>query len=172
MHQEKIHRDPRSFLERSWVSRISARTWSRWEVCIKWWNQNIFDTNRIGGSLSISLETLDHWEIVLTSAKRCLHSTVYTKNLENDNSGHALLESPGTAPIIEFFLQLVAMEWFLVEFIIIQRKSINEDACKDLWLNGATRCLQIFGENLRRMAFTNLFYFVADRSFTADGGLL
>ena len=38
---------------------------------------------------------------------------------------HALLEVPGTAPVIEFFLQTVAME-----FIIIQRKSTNEDACK------------------------------------------
>ena len=54
----------------------------------------------------------------------------------------------------------------------IQRKSMKEDACKGLRSNGATRCLQIFGENLRRMAFTNLFYFVANRSFTADGGLL
>ena len=57
-------------------------------------------------------------------------------------------------------------------FLRIQRKSIKEDACKGLRSNGATRCLQIFGENLRRMAFTNSFYFVTDRSLTADGGLL
>ena len=42
--------------------------------------------------------------------------------------------------------------------------------------NGATCCPQIFGENLRRTAFTNLFLlfsiFVAIGSFTADGGLL
>ena len=43
-----------------------------------------------------------------------------------------LLEVPGTAPIIEFFLQLVAMEWILVIFLSIQRKSMKEDACKDL----------------------------------------
>ena len=43
---------------------------------------------------------------------------------------HAILEVSETASIIEFFLQLVAMEWFLVEFKIIHRKSINEDACK------------------------------------------
>ena len=36
-------------------------------------NPNIFDTSRIGGSLSVSLETLDHWETVLTSTKRCPH---------------------------------------------------------------------------------------------------
>ena len=39
-------------------------------------------------------------------------------------------------------------------------------------IEGATRRLQIFGEDLRRLALTKLFYFVADRSFTADGGLL
>ena len=54
---------------------------------ITWRKQNIFDTNRIVGSLSISLETLDHWEIILTSTKRCLHQSVHIKNLENDNSG-------------------------------------------------------------------------------------
>ena len=85
---------------------------------------------------------------------------------------HALLEVPATAIVIEFFLHLVAMEWILVVFPRIQRKSMKEDACKGLRSNGATRCLQIFGENLRRMAFTSLFYFVADRSFKADGGLL
>ena len=57
-------------------------------------------------------------------------------------------------------------------FLRIQRKSTKEDACKGLRSNGATRCLQIFGENLRQMSFTNSFYFVTDRSFTADGGLL
>ena len=60
----------------------------------------------------------------------------------------------------------------LVVFLEIQRKSIKEDASKGLRSNGATRCLQNFGENLRRMAFTNSFYFVTDRSFTDDGGLL
>ena len=34
------------------------------------------------------------------------------------------------APIIEFFLQLVAMERLLVELIKIQRKSTNELTCK------------------------------------------
>ena len=47
----------------------------------------IFITDKIGGSLSISLETLaDHREIVLTSTKRCPHFSVNTKTLENNNS--------------------------------------------------------------------------------------
>ena len=55
---------------------------------IEWQNRNIFITDKIGGSLSLSLETLaDHWKNVLTSTKRCLHQTVYTENLEDNNSG-------------------------------------------------------------------------------------
>ena len=114
------------------------------EVCLKWtilqrkislitWrNQNIFDTNRIGGSLSISLETLDQWEIVLT-----FNEALSTLNRLHQESGRtttqasAILEVLRTAPIIEFFLQLVAMQWFLL-VIIIQKSRINEDACKDL----------------------------------------
>ena len=34
---------------------------------------------------------------------------------------------PATAPVIEFFLHLVAMEWILVVFLRIQRKSMKED---------------------------------------------
>ena len=66
---------------------------SRWTSLRKkvspiiWRKQNIFDTERIGGSLSINLEKSDRWEIVLTSTMRCPHQTVYTKNLEKDNSG-------------------------------------------------------------------------------------
>ena len=72
---------------------------------------------------------------------------------------------------IEFFFHLVAMERILVVFLRIQRKSRKEDASKGLLSNGATRCLQNFVENLRRMAFMNSSYFVTDRSFTDDGGL-
>ena len=72
---------------------------------------------------------------------------------------------------IKFFLHLVTMERILVVFLRIQRKSIKEDASKGLRSNGATRCLQNLGKNLIQMAFMNSFYFVRDRSFTADVGL-
>ena len=85
---------------------------------------------------------------------------------------HASLEVPATATVIEFFLHLVAMEWILVVSLTIQRKCMKDDASKGLRSNGANRCLQYFGENLRRMAFKNSSYFVTDRSFTADGSLL
>ena len=55
-----------------------------------------------------------------------------------------------------------------MEFIIIQRKSINEDACKAKKKNGETT----FDERPSRICFFNVLCFVAIGSFTADGGLL
>ena len=52
------------------------------------------------------------------------------------------------------------------------KKVKKDETSRGLWLIGANRYLQNFGENLTRMAFTISFYFVTDRSFTADGGLL
>ena len=49
------------------------------------------------------------------------------------------------------------------------QKVKKEEASKGLRSIGATRCLQNFGENPRRMPFKNSF---TDGSFTADGGLL
>ena len=132
-------------------------------------NQNTFTTGKIGGSLSISQETLQNQrENVLTSTKRCLHQNVYTEKLEDDNSDprptgstnngnrHRVLPPPGGNGAIPGGLPK-------------NSKKVNK---RGLRSNGATRCLQIFGENPRRMAFTNSFYFVRDRPFTADGGLL
>ena len=112
MHHEGFSRDPRSLFDRFRISCIPARTWSRWRGLyqkwtslrtrtspITWRKQNIFDTNRIGGSLSISLETLDHWEFVLTSTKRCPQKTVYTENLE-DGTNHGVLPPVGGNGVI------------------------------------------------------------------------
>ena len=78
---------------------------------------------------------------------------------------HALLEVPATAIVIEFFLHLVAMEWILVIFLRIQRKSMKEDACKGLRSNGATRCLQIFGENPHTNGFHEFILFCCKKIF-------
>ena len=93
-----------------------------------------------------------------------VHCKPFTpRSWRKTTQAHALLVVPTMDTSIEFFLHLVAMDWILVVFLRIQRKSIKEDACKGLRSNGATRCLQIFGENLRRMAFTNSFNVVTDR---------
>ena len=72
---------------------VMKRSVSRWMnlrkkiSAIIWRKQNTFDTEGIGGFLSIIPKHLDHWKIVLTSTRRCPHYTIYTKSLENDNSG-------------------------------------------------------------------------------------
>ena len=69
----------------------------------------------------------------------------------------ALLEVQTMEIVVKFFLHLVAMERILLGGLPKNSKKINK---RGLRSNGATRCLQIFGKNLRRMAFTNSFYFV------------
>ena len=68
------------------------------------------------------------------------------------------------ATVIEFFLQLVAMEWILVVFLRIQSQ------WKDMYAKVSDRTWQLvvyrsLSKNLRWMAFTTLFYFVTDGSF-------
>ena len=69
------------------------RSVSRWMSLRKkishiiWRKQNTFDTERIGGFLSISLEDLDLEKSFWTSTMRWPLQTIYTKNLENDTSG-------------------------------------------------------------------------------------
>ena len=54
----------------------------------------------------------------------------------------AILEVSILAPIIEFFLQLVAMESLLVELIIVQMKVHSWATYKATWWNGEICCLQ------------------------------
>ena len=100
--------------------------------------------------------------------------TVYTKKLEDNNSGRCPTgNTKKWKPASSSSSNLVAMERILVVFLRIQRKSLKEDASKGLRSNGDD---PLFTE-LWRKPQTNGFYefilfFVTDRSFTADGGLL
>ena len=136
-------------------------------------NQNTFTTGKIGGSPSISQEHYRTNETTFWLQPSVVYIEPFTpRSWRKTTQAHALLEVPAMETGIEFFLHMVAMERILVVFLRIQRKSIKEDGCKGLRSNGATRCSQNFGEYLRRMGVTNSLYFVTDRSFTADGGLL
>ena len=142
---------------------------------IEWQNQNIFDSNKIGGSLLTSLETLDYWEIVLTSTKRCPHQTVYTENLEYNNSGPCPTESTRNGNrhrvLSSSWWQWSGSCWSSWEF---KRKSMKERHAKVHDRTEQPVVIRSLDETLRRTAFTNLLYcslFLADRSFTADGGL-
>ena len=105
--------------------------------------------------------------------KQALSSLTFTPtSWKRPARAHSLLEVQTMETSMEYFLYLVAMARNLVVFLKNSQKVKKEEASKGLWSIGATRCLQNFGENLRRMAFKNSFYFVTARSFTADGGLL
>ena len=116
------------------------RSVSRWTslrtvICPSTWRkQKVFDTTRIGGPFSISLETLDplrnrsEFNEALTTSDR-LHQESGERQLRPS----AILEVSILAPIIEFSFQFVEMERYLVELIIIQRKSTTELTCKAPW---------------------------------------
>ena len=120
MHQEALSRDPSSFCERSWFSCISTRTWSRWRGSVSRWTslrkkispiiwrkQNTFDTEGIGGFLSIMTEHLDDWKIVLTFQRGVVYLTPSTPRIwRTTTQASAILEVSILAPIIEFFLQV------------------------------------------------------------------
>ena len=72
---------------------------------------------------------------------------------------------------IEFVFCMVGMERLLVVFL---KKSESQGRGKQSLVKDVrvTRCLQYFGENLRRWLSKVHSIFVTDRSFIADGGLL
>ena len=124
---------------------------SKWTILrtkislITWRNQNIFDTNRIGGSFSISLETMA-FEKSFWLQRSVVYIKPFTPRIwRTTTQAYAIMEVSGAAPIIEFFLQLVAMEWLLVEFIIIQRKSKNGRCMQSDMIERGNPLCSVFG---------------------------
>ena len=95
--------------------------------------KNTSTTRTNGSSISISRAmTPNHGENVLISKSVGYNRTFTPRSWRMTTQAHDLLEVSGTATVIAFFFHFVAMEWILVIFIRIQRKSMTEDACKDL----------------------------------------
>ena len=109
---------------------------------------------------------------VLTSASVVYIKSFTPRSWRTTTRAHALLEVPSMETGIEFFTLLVGMARILVVFLRIDRKPRKRRQAKVCDRTEHPVVLQNFGENLRRMAFKNSFYFVADRSFTAYRGLL
>ena len=82
-----------------------------------------------------------------------------------------ILEMPAMALIIEFFLQLVAMERFLVELMTINKKVQNWTHVRSDMTERWDPLCAVFSQNLRCVDFEDFFEFVAVRSFTT-GSLL
>ena len=170
MQKERLQRNPWSVLARSCFPWTDDSTQSRWRSLLCMGRSC---RSKIGGSLSISRETIpNQWENVLTSTKRCLHQTVYTEKLEDNNSGpcptgstrngnrHRVLPPPGGNGEHPSGLPNNS------------KKVKKEAASTGLRSNGATRCLQNFGENLRRMAFKTSFILLQLARLQLTGGLL
>ena len=75
------------------------------------------------------------------------------------------------APIIEFFVQLVAIERFLVELMTV-RKKVHKLACvqRDM-IEREDSLFAVFGQP-QTWRFSSFFDFVAVGSFAVDGSLL
>ena len=141
------------------------------EVCHKW------DTNSIGGSLSISLETLaDHWETVLTSTERCLHETVYTKNLENDNSAPRFIGSTHNGTHRRVLPPVGGNGASPGEAQNISNESPHMSDVQSDMIDKWERVRSFDKTSNKRLSricfYCSLFFFFAIGSFTADGGLL
>ena len=76
------------------------------------------------------------------------------------------------APIIEFFLQLVALERFLAELMTISRKVHNWAHVKSDMIERETRCECRLFTKPQTCWLSSFFKFVAVRSFAADSSLL
>ena len=75
MHQEAFSRDPLSFCERSWISCISTRTWSRWRglyqdgwACTKRF-QTSYEASRILSILKELVDLSQWWQNIWTIEK-------------------------------------------------------------------------------------------------------
>ena len=133
---------------------------SRWTTTrrrispIEWRKMSTFDTKRIGGSLSTSLEKSDRWEIVLTSTMRWPHHTVFTKNLEKNNSRqlHSGNTSNGTHHRVLHPAHLGDNGTILRELMTINKKVRNWAHVKSDMIERWDPLCRLF-TNLRRVDF-------------------
>ena len=154
------------------------RSVSRWMslrrkiLDIIWRKQNTLDTEGIGGFLSIMTEHLDDWKIVLTSTRRCPHWTIYTKNLENDNSGLCHSGSINTGTIHRVLPPVGGNGAIPGGAHNNSNESPHMSDVHSDMIELGNLLFAVFGSNLRRSTFTNFSYSVAVGTFTADGCLL
>ena len=131
-----------------------ARTWLRWRSLYQnGWScgQGFFPLHDGTRILSIQTELValsqsvwKHW----TSGKSfwLQRSVVYIKPFtprtwRTTTQAYAILEIPAMAPIIEFFLQLVPMEWILVVCKKISKK-VDKWGRMQRFMIGGARCFR------------------------------
>ena len=116
--------------------------------------QNTFDTAGIGGFLSIIPEHLDHWKIILTSTRRCPQHTIYTKNLENDNSGQCHFGSINTGTSHRVLPPVGGNGAILGGANKNSKENSHMSDVQSDMIKRWNLLFAVFGSNLRRATFT------------------
>ena len=134
-------------------------------------NRNTSSTRTSGCLIPIRrVLTPFHWEIVLISSERSLLRNVYTKTLEKTTCGYLLLQAQTMAVGTEFVFYMVELTRFLV--IFLKFRNSRRGGKQSLENERSNPLLIVLWSKPPNMTFKNSIYFVTDRSFTADGGLL
>ena len=104
-----------------------------------WRNQNIwYKQNWWIFSQYVCETTPNQWENVLTVPSVVYIYSSTPRIWRTTTQAHAIQEVPGTALIIEFFLQFVAVEWILVVFIIFKENQQMRTHAKHMMENERT----------------------------------
>ena len=124
---------------------------------IIWREQSTFDKEGIDGFLSIMIAHPDKLKKLFWLQRGFVHITPPTPRFWRTTTlASAILEASILAPIIEFFLQLVAMERFLVELIINQMKVDKWRCMQSDMMERRNLLFAVFGSNFRRATVTLL----------------
>ena len=164
MRQEESWRDSRSFLERSRISWISTRTWSNWRSLYPDGHgraERFHLSNGARRVLSIQKELVDlsQWIWKNRTGERSFWLQRCVDHIKSSSpriwrtttQASSILEIPAMALIIEFFLQLVAMERFLVELMTIDKKAHNWARVRSDMIERWDPLFAVFTQNLRRV---------------------
>ena len=123
--------------------------------------------------LGLGLEEVPSWECLFVHRKLVQFSSVYVDDVKMSGrkQNMAPMWNEQTMAVgIEFVFHMVEMARLLVVFL--KNKKVNEEASKSLGKERRDPLLTVLWRKPPKTAFKNSIYFVTERSFTADGGLL
>ena len=186
MRKEGLLRNPWSILARSCFPWTDDSTQSRWRS-LSCMGRSCRTRSHLSNVririLSLQAKLVDHSQEVRkrypTSKKTfwlqpsVVHIKPFTpRTWRTTTRARTLLEVQRMETGIGFLLLLVAMERILVVFLRIQRKSRKREQAKVSDRTGQPVVYRTLAKTSDKLAFMNSFYFVTDRLFPADGGLL
>ena len=133
--------------------------------------KNTSTTRTNGGSISISrVLTPYYWENVLISSKCCLLWNVYTKKLERNHSCPLIPTSTNNGS--RHRVRPLHGGNGKIPGGLLKKSESQGRGKQSLWNERWDPLLTLLWRRPPKMAFKSSIYFVTDRQFTADGGLL